>query len=125
MQRQQIFAPFVMLAMIVFSSTLLAELPSVARQIDTSESQLRSAFLGPDVWGNESLSADQIDDQLKSHFDSVLKILNEQTESSLSEAVALLEQRYGFELSQAEHELVTQYLAAKRSWQIRTLENYA
>ena len=125
MQRPPLIIPIVLFATIAATSTLLAELPSGVSPLAASQSHLRSAFLGPEVWGNESLSPEQIDDQLKLHFQTVLKILHAQTESSLSQAAAQLEQHYGLELSQSEHESVRQYLAAKRNWQIRTLEKYA
>ena len=124
MRQLIIILQFALFASLVFSSVLFAESPTTLSQIEASQSQLRSAFLGPDQWDDEGFGAEQIDDQLKLHFQCVLKILNAQTESSLSHAVAQLEQHYGLELSSADRELIRQYLATKRDWQIRTLKRY-
>lgn len=126
--RQPSVMHFVFFATISFSSVLLAETPLrplCLPPVEASQSQLRSAFLGPGVWGDESLSAEQIDDQLKLHFQTVLKILNAQTQPSLARAVARLEQHYGLKFTKADREWVWRYLVSKRNWQIRTLSQYA
>jgi hypothetical protein len=95
---------------------------------DSNDSQpqpaLRSAFLGPDAWGDHSLTRVEISQQLQQHFGKVLQILNDQSESSLKEAVALLEKNHG-PFNQAKAKSVYLTLAKRRIWQMRTLSEYA
>jgi hypothetical protein len=119
------FARACIISIFVLPGALLAEVPVNLSHVIAETSQLRSAYLGPSRWGQENLSAEQIDQQLKLHFQSVLRILKSQTESSLALAVTRLEQHYGLQLSDVDRAWVHQYLAAKRDWQLRTLNQYA
>lgn len=86
--------------------------------------ELRSAFLGPAAWGNVPLTSAQISHQLKTHFGKVLRILDDQSEASLNEAVTVLDEAYG-PFDDAKAIWVKRTLAGRRAWQVRTLIEYA
>lgn len=123
--KNQILVVAVYLTFCVSSSALLAESSWEPVQIQRSPSHLRSAILGPQQWGNQNLSPDQINEQLKLHFQTVLAILAEQTNASLEQSINKLEQQFGNKFTQHDRELIGSRLAARRYWQIRTLQHYA
>jgi hypothetical protein len=91
----------------------------------STSSQLRSAFLGPNQWGVQKLSVDEINRQLERHFEVVVQELKRHTETSLDQAMALAESMSALVWTDSERSQLRSQLAARRRWQIQTLEAYA
>jgi len=105
----------------------ISDLYSVGSVVRASEQateqyspQLRSAFLGQEVWQRET----PIKRQLQQHFVQVLKVLVQQNESSLKESFDTLESEFGT-FSESKAKFVRNKLRQRRDWQIRTLYKYA
>lgn len=89
-----------------------------------ADSNLRSAYLGSDVWPKDlTLIQSQINRQLKTHFAEVIEILREQEQSSLNEAVKRIELRNG-PLSASQRTIVRSELASRRTSHVQTLKEY-
>ena len=116
----------------IFVWSKLVILATIALTIQTANAgddskrhpELRSAFLGPGAWESGPLTSVQISIQLKKHFGEVLEILDSNREASLNEAVALLDEQYG-PFGRSKAQWVRHTLAERRSWQMRTLIEYA
>lgn len=89
-----------------------------------SVQDLRSAFLGAEVW-TDDLSPEQVNAQLKQHFASVLKTLDQHKASSLLLALRRAEVSAAKQWTKAERRQALITLAIRRQQQIDRLRYYA
>jgi len=84
---------------------------------------LRSAYLGPSVW-EEGLSSDEVNDQLKNHFEEVLDRLQARNATSLLTALIRAEASSIKPWSKDQRRTALIYLARNRQRQIKRLQTY-
>ena len=84
---------------------------------------LRSAYLGPSVW-EEGLSSDEVNDQLKNHFEEVLDRLQARNATSLLTALIRAEASSVKPWSKNQRRTALIYLARNRQRQIKRLQTY-
>jgi hypothetical protein len=86
---------------------------------------LKSAFLGPQQWGESPRNAEQIGIELQQHFAAVLAILTAQSPVGLDDAMDRLERRSATTWSATRRSLVRSGLEARRQQQLKRLAEYA
>ena len=93
-----------------------------------ANSQLRSAYLGPDIWfdkNNRLKSRGSVQRQLQRHFAVVLDYLITSTPTSIAASMADLELEAGSKWSPAQRAAWREFLLRQRYVQIRRLLDYA
>jgi len=88
-----------------------------------TDSELRSAYLGPSVW-SEDLSAPEVNDQLKAHFAEVINRLESKNASGLLTALLRAEATSLKRWSETDRRTALIYLAKNRQRQIKRLRDY-